>query len=446
MGGTSRVKCACGFQLPNTRTDIHARARTHTHTQKIHYPKMKRVSVSNEQDLYALMRDGQCKGSITFNQYWHQYLNKKVVNAVEGTPRCQIVSPAGSRILFGEGGFAVKADAGGKDGRCSSLVREVLDLHMNEMWHDGFVTKALESFFNAQSEIRPPCVSEGVAQSLSSDTTGVQGMAGTFIIHFACSILAVIVSLLARYIQPPTPASQQCEETAEQQVKGDHQEENEAIKIIMKALDEQCKKLERLTQRIESVDENVTQMVVQNASGKLGQAPENDSENIDTGRTIIDVSKRSGRGEAKWAQDGELQGCGTDVEIQDRGSLFGYAPFGAGARGRGWLQEQFVALTSPREKTESPALEELVNVGAEPARAGWLQQQLVALTSPREKTELRDLEKHDAVQADPHRIHKGGKESKRKTSRKVKKRDEGAEAEKGNSKVGGHSDDTTVVT
>ena len=141
-----------------------------------------------------------------------------------------------------------------------------------------------------------------------------------------------------------------------------------------------------------------------------------------------------------------MQGCGKGVEIQDRGSLFGYASFGAGARGRGWLQEQFVALTSPREKTGSPALEERFNVGAEPARAGWLQEQLVALTSPREKTELRDPENHDAVQADPHRIHKGGKESKRKTSRKAKKRHEGSETEKGNSKVGGDSDDTTMLT
>ena len=441
----SRVKCACGFQLTNTHTNVHARACTHT--QKKNYPKMTRVIARNEEDLYALMRDAKCKGAITFNQYWHQYLNKKVVNAVEGKPRCQIVSPAGSRFFSGEGGFAVKADAGGKDGRCSSLVREVLDLHMNEMWNDGFVQKALESFFNAQSEIHPPCVSEGAAQSLSSDTTTrVQGMAGTFIIHCAFSILAVIVSLLARYIQPPTTASQDCEETAEQQVKEDHQKENEAIKTILAALDEQSKKLERLTQRIESVDENVTQMFVQNSSGKLGQATENESGNIETGRTGIDMSKRSGRGEAKGAQDGEMQGSGKDVEIQDRGSLFGYAPFGAGARGRGWLQEQFVALTSPREKTGSPALEERFNVGAEPARAGWLQEQLVALTSPREKTEPRDLENHDAVQADAHSIHKGGKESKRKTSRKAKKRHEGSETEKGNSKVGGDSDDTTMLT
>ena len=415
-----------------------SRACVHTHTQKKNYPKMTRVIARNEEDLYALMRDAKCKGAITFNQYWHQYLNKKVVNAVEGKPRCQIVSPAGSRFFPGEGGFAVKADAGGKDGRCSSLVREVLDLHMNEMQNDGFVQKALESFFNAQSEIHPPCVSEGAAQSLSSDTTTrVQGMAGTFIIHCAFSILAVIVSLLARYIQPPTTASQGCEETAEQQVKHDHQKEYEAIKTILTALDEQSKKLERLTQRVESVDENVTQMFVQNSSGKLGQATENESGNIETGRTGIDMSKRSGRGEAKGAQDGEMQGCGKDVEIQDRGSLFGYASFGAGARGRGWLQEQFVALTSPREKTGSPALEERFNVGAEPARAGWLQEQLVALTSPREKTELRDPENHDA---------KGGKESKRKTSRKAKKRHEGSETEKGNSKVGGDSDDTTMLT
>ena len=94
------------------------------------------------------MRDGQCKGSITFNQYWHQYLNKKVVNAVEGTPRCQIVSPAGSRILFGEGGFAVKADAGGKDGRCSSLVREVCALLVlvSSTLREGFEPFCVEYF------------------------------------------------------------------------------------------------------------------------------------------------------------------------------------------------------------------------------------------------------------------------------------------------------------
>ena len=47
------------------------------------------------------------------------------------------------------------ADAGGVNSSCTMLLREVLDLHMMEMWIDGFVEREMESFFAKQADMNP---------------------------------------------------------------------------------------------------------------------------------------------------------------------------------------------------------------------------------------------------------------------------------------------------
>jgi hypothetical protein len=141
------------------------------------YPKIASVPVDSEVELYTSMRAGKCTAAVTFHQYWHQYRSKRAVNGVEGT--CRHVSPAGSTILSGEGGFVIKADSGGQRGKCTSLIRDVFDLHMNDMFLDGFIQDEMAYFFSQQADMKPHCPSAGPGTALDTDNqTDILGMAG----------------------------------------------------------------------------------------------------------------------------------------------------------------------------------------------------------------------------------------------------------------------------
>eukprot|EP00802_Teleaulax_amphioxeia_P006278 Tamp_06282.p1 GENE.Tamp_06282~~Tamp_06282.p1 ORF type:complete len:350 (+),score=38.02 Tamp_06282:746-1795(+) len=164
------------------------------------YPKIASVPVDSEVELYTSMRAGKCTAAVTFHQYWHQYRSKRAVNGVEGT--CRHVSPAGSTILSGEGGFVIKADSGGQRGKCTSLIRDVFDLHMNDMFLDGFIQDEMAYFFSQQADMKPHCPSAGPGTALDTDNqTDILGMAGTFLIHAAFSLLALLITLAQSFIK-----------------------------------------------------------------------------------------------------------------------------------------------------------------------------------------------------------------------------------------------------
>ena len=221
------------------------------------YPSIPRVQVDSEEGLYSAMRAGKCKAAVTYRVYWHQVKSKQDVNGVEG--KCRHISPAGSDIVLGEGGFVVKADSGGRNGKCSSLLRDVLDLHFTEMFLDGFIQNEMDLFFAQQADMSPICPSAGPKAQLASDAqTTVNGMAGTFVIHAGLSLVAIMISLLSPCFQDRQRAQlvgRSAGEAYPEQVKRD------PIEDIMRVLEEQSNKIELLATHVERVDASCQQIV-----------------------------------------------------------------------------------------------------------------------------------------------------------------------------------------
>ena len=225
------------------------------------YPTIPKFYVDDEQSLYSAMSDGECNAAVTNNQYWHEFRNQRATN--DG---CQFWSPVGSAIMQGEGRFVVKADSGGKDGRCFSLVRDVFDLHMNEMWIDCFVDKEMDFFFLTKSDIVPPCPSVGY------EHTDVYGMAGTFIIHAAFSTVSIVIAVVTSLFKK---GGRLCEKKAferereengdeDRSLEGSKQEgglDAQSVKTTLELLQWQGETIANLSRHLQRLDSNMQQVL-----------------------------------------------------------------------------------------------------------------------------------------------------------------------------------------
>jgi len=232
------------------------------------YPTIPKFYVDDEQSLYSAMSDGECNAAVTNNQYWHEFRNQRATNA-----GCQFLSPAGSAIMQGEGGFVVKADSGGKDGRCSSLIRDVFDLHMNEMWIDGFVEKEMDFFFLTKSDIVPPCPSSGPVSGVGGDgQTDVYGMAGTFIIHAAFSTVSIVIAVVTSLFKKGGRLGEKKAVEREREENGDEDKslagskqegglDAQSVKTILELLQTQGETIANLSKHLQRLDSNMQQVL-----------------------------------------------------------------------------------------------------------------------------------------------------------------------------------------
>merc|ERR1712150_18543 len=86
-----------------------------------------------------------------------------------------------------QAGFATRYDSGS---RCTSLISEVIDIHLRDMYEDGFLTEAWENHM-LQVYGRQTCGAETTSDdpSTNEDQLTLKDMGGIFIVHF--SLMAV---------------------------------------------------------------------------------------------------------------------------------------------------------------------------------------------------------------------------------------------------------------
>ena len=99
---------------------------------------------------------------------------------------------AGSAEYFieGEGGFAVKSDSGTL---CSSLVRDVFNLHMEEMKNDGFLQSTWDDFLKRRQTV--DCMGDMEAEEDdNSNQLSLNAMGGTFVIHYIVTAFAILLA------------------------------------------------------------------------------------------------------------------------------------------------------------------------------------------------------------------------------------------------------------
>lgn len=180
------------------------------------YPDLKRISYETEVDMYAGLRRGDCNFATDTVAGWESHKGN-----IDFNPTCDISWVGGDRkVIDSAAGFAAKAASGGL---CTSLVRDVLDYHMESMIADGFLARAWDQENRRQTEIdclvyRAPeeenggrrldaresrhlnSNTEGAASTSSSEEEGsklkMSQMLGTFICHWLMMSFAVGIAFL----------------------------------------------------------------------------------------------------------------------------------------------------------------------------------------------------------------------------------------------------------
>jgi Ligand-gated ion channel len=110
----------------NTNADILIRE---TYKNAIRVPK------SSELEAYQALQTGECGLVAGYLDNWLTFQGNKQYN-----PTCQL-QWIGRTVETIKSGFAVKADAGYK---CTSLIRDVINLHLTELMDDGILANAWE--------------------------------------------------------------------------------------------------------------------------------------------------------------------------------------------------------------------------------------------------------------------------------------------------------------
>jgi hypothetical protein len=155
------------------------------------YPQAKIVRKTEYVDIYNGIRQADCRFAITAVSDWESYEQRSQVN---GDCRLNWI---GRVFKFVQTGFATKSDSGTL---CTSLIRDVLDLHLKEMKEDGFLAREWSEFLNKEADTN--CDVQEADRSSEDDDSirlSLQDMAGLFILHFALTAIAVCMFIYATF-------------------------------------------------------------------------------------------------------------------------------------------------------------------------------------------------------------------------------------------------------
>jgi hypothetical protein len=161
---------------------------THVFAQE-NYPKGIYVPQSDEFD--GLL-NGDCGLAFTYVNAWESVKIDKTVN---GDCDLQWV---GRVISFNEAGFALKGDSGRL---CTSLVQDVLNLHLVEMNIDGTMELLKQKFQQKTQDIDCEAIEAAAGAAADSGQLSFKEMAGPFLVHSIMTIMALIVAAVSVFFE-----------------------------------------------------------------------------------------------------------------------------------------------------------------------------------------------------------------------------------------------------
>lgn len=153
------------------------------------YPGARIVRTPSEQETYTQLREGMCDIALNTVSSWQEYRMDRSVNG-----DCRLTW-IGRNLRQGEGGFATKSDSGTL---CTSLIRDVFNLHMVEMKNDGFVERAWEEHLRKQATVNCDAALSADDEEESDGQLSLQAMGGTFIIHYIATAVAILLAIVTQ--------------------------------------------------------------------------------------------------------------------------------------------------------------------------------------------------------------------------------------------------------
>lgn len=151
------------------------------------YPSARLVKSPSEEDTYKQLREGMCDIALNTVSSWEEYRLNREVN-----DDCRLTW-IGRSFTQGEGGFATKSDSGTL---CTSLIRDVFNLHLLEMKDNGDIQRAWEAHLRKQASVN--CDAATDDETESDGQLSLKAMGGTFIIHYIATAFAIFLAVVAQ--------------------------------------------------------------------------------------------------------------------------------------------------------------------------------------------------------------------------------------------------------
>ena len=156
-----------------------------------HYPKGTYIPKPGPWGHVESLLDGECNLAILSMNEWVQVKINKEFNG-----ECNL-EWVGRIINFLEAGFALKSDSGRL---CTSLIQDVLNVHLNDMKSDGTMDLIQTKFLSKSQDVA--CDAIEAAEKSAGDEFGVlslKEMAGPFVNHAAATVLAILVATFSSF-------------------------------------------------------------------------------------------------------------------------------------------------------------------------------------------------------------------------------------------------------
>ena len=203
----------------------------------LNYKQANRLRYDTELETYQALNDGECEITMAYYQNWLGFESQKAYN-----PNCNL-EWVGRTVKNINSGFAVSSDTGYK---CTALVGAVLDVYLNELLASGFIEDMWDNHYAKSTDINCDSASAellaeqtkgrrrrrlesqsgveygekkrtkqsrrrlkagaragggliGGLENIDASQMTLNQMAGTFILHFWVTGLAIVIGYISRY-------------------------------------------------------------------------------------------------------------------------------------------------------------------------------------------------------------------------------------------------------
>ena len=219
------------------------------------YPNAKfaEIETTDDEDVLIALNEDKCDFAVVGISAWELSKRKESVNK-----DCNL-----ERIgrTFKEVGasYATRSDAGVL---CTSLVRDVLNIHLKEMKEDlsnekGFIENEWEKYFNSQGDISDAtCYADDSASDSnlneSTDTLSISNLGGIFVFHFLFLLAAIILGMTGHFYNKEMKKEKQDKD----QLRASIDPRNKLSKSYIDSLHSDTKNdIDLLNQRVTNVSE-----------------------------------------------------------------------------------------------------------------------------------------------------------------------------------------------
>jgi len=153
------------------------------------------VGKNSEEATFEGIANGECDFALSSVTSWEQFEKDRDVNG-----DCDLTW-IGRVIKFVDAGFAIKNDAGVL---CTTLIQNVLHIHLVAMHADGFIESAWQEYFRKNQDIDCKAVAADSTEDAESLVLTWNQMAGSFYLHYAAAAVALIITAAQRFSERRT--------------------------------------------------------------------------------------------------------------------------------------------------------------------------------------------------------------------------------------------------